>query len=166
MVGAMSSSDTSMPAPRQSPVMKIVAAVAAVAVLAFGASAVAKHGSSSSSASPGGQGAPQGFSPQGGQAPPQGAQGGPGMFAPVTGATLAKLKAAATAKYPGTVERAVKLPDGSYEVHVVRSGGQEVHVLVSRDFKVTGTERRDFRGAPPAGQAAPDAGATPTGTQS
>ena len=146
MVGAMSSSDTSMPAPRQSPVLKIVAAVAAVAVLAFGASAVAKRGSSSPSAQPGGQGAPQGFSPQDGQAGPQ---GGPGMFSPVTGATLAKLKSAVTAQYPGTVERAVKLPDGSYEVHVIRSGGQEVHVLVSRDFKVTGTAQRDFRGAPP-----------------
>ena len=50
----MSSSDTSMPAPRQSPVMKILAAVGAVAVLAFGASAVARHGSSPSA----GQAAP------------------------------------------------------------------------------------------------------------
>ncbi len=150
----MSSSDTSMPAPRQSPVLKIVAAVAAVAVLAFGASAVARHGSSPSAAQPGGQGAPQ---------------GGPGMFSPVTGATLAKLKSAVAAQYPGTVERAVKLPDGSYEVHVIRSSGQEVHVLVSRDFKVTGTEQRDLGGGPPAGQApggqaAP--GGTPGGTQS
>ena len=153
MVGAMSSSDTPMPAPRQSPVMKIVAAVAAVAVLAFGASAVARHGSSPSAA-PGGQGAPQ---------------GGGGMLSPVTGATLAKLTSVATAKYPGTVERAVKLPDGSYEVHVIRSSGQEVHVLVSRDFKVTGTEQRDFGGGPPAGQApGGQAGptSTPSGTQS
>ncbi len=146
----MSSSDTSMPAPRQSPVLKIVAAVAAVAVLAFGASAVARHGSSPSAAQPGGQGAPQ---------------GGPGMFSPVTGATLAKLKSAVAAQYPGTVERAVKLPDGSYEVHVIRSSGQEVHVLVSRDFKVAGTEQRDFGGGQaPGGQAGP--GGTPGGTQS
>jgi hypothetical protein len=151
----MSSSDTSMPAPRQSPALKIVAAVAAVAVLAFGASAVARHGSSPSAAQPGGQGAPQGFS----------RQGGPGMFSPVTGATLAKLKSAVAARYPGTVERAVKLPDGSYEVHVIRSSGQEVHVLVSRDFKVTGTEQRDFGGGhAPGGQTAP--GGTPGGTQS
>jgi hypothetical protein len=162
----MSSSDTSMPAPRQSPVMKIVAAVAAIAVLAFGASAVAKHGSSTPSAAPAGQRAPQGFAPQ----------GGPGAFSPVTGATLAKLKSAVAAQYPGTIERAMKLPDDSYEVHVIQSGGQEVHVLVSRTFTVTGTEQRDFRGRPPAGQAAPngraapDDGAapsgTPTGTQS
>jgi hypothetical protein len=137
MVPAMSTSDTPTAASGQSPVMKIVATGAAVAVLAFGASAVAKHGSSSSpSAAPGGQGAPQGFSPQGGQGVPQ---GGPGMFSPVTGAALAKLKSVATAKYPGTVERAVKLPDGAYEVHVIQASGQEVHVLVSQAFKVTGT---------------------------
>jgi hypothetical protein len=135
----MSSPDTPVPAPRQSPVMKIAAAVAAVAVLAFGASAVARHGSSSA-ASPGGQTPPQGFAPP---------QGGSGAFAPVTGATLAKLKSAVAAQYPGTVERAVKLPGGAYEVHVIRSSGQEVHVLVSREFTVTGTERRDFRGGPP-----------------
>jgi hypothetical protein len=86
------------------------------------------------------------------------------MLSPVTGATLAKLKSAVAARYPGTVERAVKLPDGSYAVHVIRSSGQEVHVLVSRDFKVTGTEQRDFGGGPPAGQAAPTR--TPGGTQS
>jgi hypothetical protein len=149
----MSSTDTPMPAPRHSPVLKIIAAVAAVAVLAFGANAIADHGSSSSAATGsrpalGGQGAP-----------PQGApQGGPGMFSPVTGATLTKLKAVATANYPGTVEHAMKLPDGSYEVHVIQSNGQEVHVLVSKDFKVTGTERGGFHGAPPS--------ATPAGSQS
>jgi hypothetical protein len=78
-------------------------------------------------------------------------RGGPGRFggrgfgAAVTGATLSRLKAAVAAKYPGTVERAMKLPDGSYEVHVIRSNGQEVHVQVSKDFAVTGAER----GGPP-----------------
>jgi hypothetical protein len=92
------------------------------------------------------------------------------MFSPVTGATLAKLKAVATAKYPGTVERTMKLPDGSYEVHVIQSNGQEVHVLVSRRFTVTGTERGGLRGAPPDGQAPPSGQAapstTPAGSQS
>ena len=55
-----------------------------------------------------------------------------------------------------TVERAMKLADGSYEVHVIRSGGAgEVHVLVTKDFKVTGTSQGPPAGAPPAGQAAP-----------
>ena len=47
------------------------------------------------------------------------------------------------------------LPDGSYEVHVISAGG-EVHVLVSKAFRVTGTEQGG-PGAPPAGgsQSAP-----------
>jgi hypothetical protein len=43
----------------------------------------------------------------------------------------------------------MKLDDGSYEVHVIRSGGEEVHVLVSKDFRITGTEQ----GGPPPGVA-------------
>ncbi len=72
------------------------------------------------------------------------------MGTAVTGATLTKLKAVATAKYPGTVERAMKLADGSYVVHVIQSGSKgEVHVLVSKDFKITGTQK----GGPPGGGA-------------
>ena len=71
-----------------------------------------------------------------------------GMGTPVTGTTLDKLEKAATAKYPGTLERAMQLDDGSYVVHVMRSSGGEVHVLVSKDFGVTGTEQ-----GPPAGAA-------------
>jgi hypothetical protein len=82
----------------------------------------------------------------------------------VTGATLTKLKAVVAARYPGTVERALKLPDGSYEVHVIHAGG-EVHVRVSKDFKITGTEQggppAGAGSAPPPGQSAPS-----TGTQS
>jgi hypothetical protein len=131
--------------------MKLVAAGAAVAVLAFGATAIAKHGSASASGATGGRLAPTGANgqaaPQNGAVPQDGRGGPPGMFSPVTGATLAKLTAVATAKYPGTVEHAMRLPDGSYVVHVIRSSGQEVHVLVSQDFKVTGTDQ----GGPPAG---------------
>jgi hypothetical protein len=72
-----------------------------------------------------------------------------GMGTAVTGETLAKLKAAATAKYPGTVEHAMKLPDGSYVVHVIQSSGKgEVHVLVSKAFKVTGVQKGGPPGAP------------------
>jgi len=74
------------------------------------------------------------------------------MGTPVTGATLTKLKAVATAKYPGTVEQAMKLDDGSYVVHVIQSSGNgEVHVRVSKDFKVTGVDQ----GGPPSGGAPP-----------
>ena len=129
-----------------SKIAKVVAAAVTIVALAFGANAIANGGSSSATA---------------GSAPPAAGRpgnGGPpgGMGTAVTGATLTKLKAVATAKYPGTVERAMKLPDGSYEVHVIRSGGAgEVHVLVSKDFKVTGTSQGPPAGAPPAGQAAP-----------
>jgi hypothetical protein len=92
------------------------------------------------------------------QGGPGGRDGGPGG-AQVTGDTLTKLKSAVAAKYPGTVERAMKLQDGSYEVHVIGSNGSEVHVLVSKDFKVTGTQQ----GGPPAGVGQP---APSTATQS
>ena len=85
------------------------------------------------------------------------------MGTAVTGATLTKLKAVATAKYPGTVERAMKLSDGSYEVHVIQTGGKgEVHVLVSKGLKVTGTQK----GGPPGGGAPPSGSAPPSGTSS
>jgi hypothetical protein len=95
--------------------------------------------------------------------PPGGANGaGPqgGFGTPVTGATADKAKAAALAKYPGTAERVVQLPDGSYEVHVITKSGGEVHVKVSKAFQVTGTDT-----GPPAGAAPPAANGTTT-TQS
>src|SRR5436305_7225708 len=108
------------------PVTFAVAGIAAVA-LVFGAYAVGNSSSGSSSnaasAAPfarGGQPAAAGGLPQNGQAPP-------GFGAPATGAAAAKAKAAALAKYKGTVERVVKLPGGSYEVHVLTSGGGEYH---------------------------------------
>jgi hypothetical protein len=144
---------------------KAAAAIVVVAALVFGANAITKSNasSSSSSASPGATAAQSSPSaaagPTGGGAPPQ-------MGTPVTGATLTKVTAAATAKYPGTVERAMKLSDGSYVVHVIRSSGAgEVHVLVSRDFTVTGVgvEQGGPRGMPPAGSTAPN-GTAPSGT--
>jgi hypothetical protein len=132
-----------------SKIAKVVAAAAAIVALAFGANAIANGNSSSASA----------------DGPSQTAAGRPpgGMGAAVTGATLTRLKAVATAKYPGTVERAMKLPDGSYEVHVIQSGGKgEVHVLVSKDFTVTGTQK----GGPPGGGAPPSGSAPPSRTSS
>ena len=89
--------------------------------------------------------------------PPSGANGGaPGAFGTaVTGAAADKAKAAALARYTGTAERVMRLPDGSYVVHVLEGSGGEVHVKVSKAFQVTGTET-----GPPAG-AAPSAGAAP-----
>jgi hypothetical protein len=73
----------------------------------------------------------------------------PGMGMAVAGAAADKAKAAALAKYKGTVERVMKLPDGSYVVHVLRTSGGEVHVEVSKAFQVTGTEQGPPTGAAP-----------------
>ena len=144
----MTSSHTS------SKIAKVVAAAAAIVALAFGANAIANGNSSSATAN----GNPQTAAGRPGNGGPPG-----GMGTAVTGATLAKLKVVATAKYPGTVERAMKLPDGSYEVHVIQSGGKgEVHVLVSKAFAITGTQK----GGPPGGGAPPSGSAPPSGTSS
>jgi uncharacterized membrane protein YkoI len=56
----------------------------------------------------------------------------------LTGATAAKVKAAALAKVPGTVERVETNVDSSapYEAHIVKSDGTEVEVQVNGDFAV------------------------------
>jgi hypothetical protein len=134
-------------------IAKVVAAAAAIVALAFGANAIANGNSSSATAN----GAQTAAGRPGDGGPPG------GMGTAVTGATLTRLKAVATAKYPGTVERAMKLSDGSYEVHVIQSGGKgEVHVLVSKAFRVTGTQQ----GGPPGGGAPPSGSAPPSGTSS
>src|SRR5689334_11662276 len=128
------------------PITFAVAGIAAVA-LAFGAYAVGNSnsgGSSNASAA-----AP--FA-RGGAQPP------PGFGTPATGALADKAKSAALAKYKGTAERVMKLPNGSYVVHVLTSGGGEYHVLVSKDFAVTGANQ----GAP--GGPGPQGGAPPSGS--
>ena len=56
----------------------------------------------------------------------------------ITGAAANRAKAAALAKYPGgTVNRVLKLSDGSYAVHKIMISWPH-HVLVSKNFKVTG----------------------------
>ena len=143
-------------------ILKAVAGVAALAAIAFGASAIASgSGSSSSTAS----GARAGF-PGG---PPNGAMGGPraGFGREVTGATAAKVKAAALAKYPGTVERVIGLPGGGYVAHVFTSGGGEKHVLVNGNFQVTGVDTGPPGGGVPGGGVpggAPPAAAAPGGS--
>jgi hypothetical protein len=75
-----------------------------------------------------------------------GPSGGPGAGTPVVGPAAAKVKAAALAKYPGTIQDIQQVPDGSYVAHVIRPDKTEIHVLVSKAFEVTGT-----RSGPPGG---------------
>jgi hypothetical protein len=130
--------------------IKYVAGGIAAAALAFGAYAL---GNSKSDGSSSGTANAAQF---GRMAPQSGSQMPPGFGAPATGTAAAKAKAAALAKYSGTVERVMKLSDGSYVVHVVTSNG-ELHVAVSKDFKVTGTQQ----GGPGGHVGTPPAGATP-----
>jgi hypothetical protein len=56
----------------------------------------------------------------------------------ITGAAANKAKAVAVAKYPGgTVNRVLKLSDGSYAVHMIKISWPH-HVFISKSFKVTG----------------------------
>jgi hypothetical protein len=56
----------------------------------------------------------------------------------ITGAAANKARAVALAKYPGgTVNRVLKLSDGSYAVHMIKISWPH-HVFVSKTFNVTG----------------------------
>jgi hypothetical protein len=62
----------------------------------------------------------------------------PGTGTIITGAAANKAKASALAKYPGgTVNRVLKLSDGSYAVHMIKISWPH-HVFVTKSFKVTG----------------------------
>jgi hypothetical protein len=119
----------------------IAAGVAAIAV-AIGGYSIA-NSSSTNSASGNANASPPA---QTRQAPSQAQQTGqvpknwsPGSGTIITGAAANKAKAAAVAKYPGgTVNRVLKLSDGSYAVHRIKTPAPH-HVFVSKDFKVTGT---------------------------
>ena len=56
----------------------------------------------------------------------------------LTGDVASKVRAAALAKVPGTVERVETNVDSSapYEAHIVKSNGTEVEVQVGSDYKV------------------------------
>jgi hypothetical protein len=162
-------------------ILKAAAGVAALAAIAFGASAIAGASNSGSSGGaaamggppgmgggpPGVNGAPPGVNGgppgvNGAPGPRSGAPGGPRPFGqPVTGATATKVKAAALARYPGTVEQVVALPGGrGYVAHVIRSNGTELHVLVNSTFQVVGAQAGPGPGAPPSAGAARARGAS------
>jgi hypothetical protein len=131
------------------------AVLVTAALVAAGCGASTTTGTSASTTSTAaGAGAPAGR--------PNG-PGGSGGGTPVVGPAAEKVKAAALAKYPGTLQDIVQVPDGSYVAGVVRSsGGSEIHVLVSKSFTVTGVRSGPRRGGP--GGARPGApGATPAG---
>jgi hypothetical protein len=115
----------------------IAIGTAAIAV-AIGAYAIVNPGSSNG-ASGSANAAP--FAPSGpnqravGQIP-QGWHSGSGTI--ITGAAANKAKAVALAAYPGgTVNRVLKLSDGSYAVHMIKISWPH-HVFVSTNFEVTG----------------------------
>ena len=128
-----------------------VLVTAALVAAGCGASTTTSGTSATTTATPAGAGAPAGR--------PNGPGGGGGT--PVVGPAAEKVKAAALAKYPGTIQDITQVPDGSYVAGVVRSsGGSEIHVLVSKSFTVTGVRSGPPRGGP--GGARPGAsGATP-----
>ena len=143
------------------PATYAVAGIAAV-VIAFGAYTLGNSnssgGSSGTANAAAGTGA-RGF-PQGGQVPQNG-QAPPGFGSQATGANADKARAAALAKYKGSVEQVMQLPDGSYVVHVITSNG-EYHVHVSKSFGVTGADQGGPGGAPGGGTP----GAAPSGKTS
>jgi hypothetical protein len=62
----------------------------------------------------------------------------PGTGTIITGEAADKAKTAALAKYPGgTVNRVLKLSDGSYAVHMIKIRWPH-HVFVTKNFEVTG----------------------------
>jgi hypothetical protein len=139
----------------------VVAGAAAVAVavggFAIGNSSSGNGASATANAAPaagpryapGGPGHAPGAAPGGPRhapgAPSQAPRSGqvpqnwrPGTGTIITGAAADKAKAAAlAAKYAGTVNRVLKLSDGSYVVHLIATSGPH-HVFVSKAFKVTG----------------------------
>ena len=67
----------------------------------------------------------------------------------LSGATAAKVRAAALAKYPGaTVQRVETDSDGVYEAHLVTASGSWVTVEIDKGFAVTGTEQAGPGGGP------------------
>ena len=124
-----------------------IAAGAATIAVAIGGYAIVNSNSGNSASGSANAAAPA----QSAQASPAGQSGGPspagqvpqnwspGTGTVITGAAADNAKAAAVAKYPGgTVNRVLRLSDGSYAVHRIATPAPH-HVFVSKDFKVTGT---------------------------
>jgi hypothetical protein len=113
------------------------AAVAVAIAIAIGSFAIGNSSSSNSASrtTNAAQAAAPGQAPQSGQVPQNWR---PGTGTIITGAAADRAKAVAVAKYPeGTVNRVLKLSDGSYAVHRIRTPAPH-HVFVSKHFKVTG----------------------------
>ena len=104
---------------------------AAIGGGAIASAATSSTTSSSSSSTPAAQ-APAG------QPPPGGHTVNGKTETPLTGDVAAKVRAAALAKVPGTVERVETNVDSSapYEAHIVKSDGTQVEVQVNRDYTV------------------------------
>jgi len=100
--------------------------VAAIGAAALGGAAIANAATS------GTQGGPQHDPSQGGHT----VNGKTETL--LTGNVESKVRAAALAKVPGTVERVETNVDSSapYEAHIVKSDGTEVEVQVNKDFMV------------------------------
>jgi hypothetical protein len=113
---------------------------AAVAAAAVGGAAIASAATSSTPTPSAGSGTAA--APQQGR-PPDPSKGGHTVNGKteklLTGDVESKVRAAALAKVPGTVERVETNVDSSapYEAHIRRSDGTEVEVQVGSDFTVT-----------------------------
>jgi hypothetical protein len=117
---------------------KYVAAGAAAVAVAVGGVAIGNSGSGNGAAgttNPAQAAAPV-QAPRSGQAP---ANWRPGTGTIITGPAADKAKAAALTKYQGTVNRVLKLSDGSYAVHMIATSGPH-HVFVGKDFKISGAQ--------------------------
>jgi uncharacterized membrane protein YkoI len=71
--------------------------------------------------------------------------GGPAET-PLTGDTLAKVKAAVLAKYAGaTFDRVETDSDGVYEAHITKADGTHVTVELDKSYAITGEETQSAR---------------------
>ena len=109
---------------------------AAVAAAAVGGAGIANAAATSSSTSTGATGTSAAAKSTGQHAGRHSVNGKTEQA--LTGDTAAKVKAAALAKVPGTVDRVETNVDGSapYEAHITKSDGTQVEVQVSSDFTV------------------------------
>jgi hypothetical protein len=110
--------------------------VAAVGAAAVGGATFANAATSGTKASPSASGTPG----QGQHDPSQGGHTFNGKTETLlTGDVGAKVKAAALAKVPGTVERVETNVDSSapYEAHIRKADGTDVEVQVAKDYSVS-----------------------------
>jgi hypothetical protein len=115
-----------------------IAAGAVAIAVGIGAYTVGNASSSSNGASGTANTAPPAQSAQASQVGQVPANWRPGTGTIITGAAADKAKAVAVATYRGgTVNRVLKLSDGSYAVHRIGTSSPH-HIFVSEDFKVTG----------------------------